>query len=144
MADFSSVRAELNVFPRDRGRLKRGQSVRVKAADGEQEAAGTIDFVSPVGSDGNQTLVVRVLLGNEDGRWTPGQFVEGLVTVSVTDVPVAIPRQALQTFRDWEVAFINVGDIYEFRPLELGRSDGEHVEVLDGLKSGDRYVTTNS
>ncbi len=144
VADFSSVRAELNVFPRDRGRLKRGQAVRVKAADGEQEAAGTIDFVSPVGAGGNQTLVVRVLLGNEDGRWTPGQFVEGLVTVSATDVPVAIPRQALQTFRDWEVAFINVGDTYEIRPLELGRSDGDHVEVLDGLKPGDRYVTTNS
>ncbi len=144
VADFSSVRAELNVFPRDRGRLKRGQAVRVKAADGAQEAAGTIDFVSPVGSGNNQTLKVRVLLDNRDGRWTPGQFVEGLVTVSATDVPVAIPRQALQTFRDWEVAFINVGDTYEIRPLELGRSDGEHVEVLDGLKPGDRYVTTNS
>ncbi len=144
VADFSSVRAELNAFPRDRGRVKPGQAVRVKAADGAQEAAGTIDFVSPVGAGGNQTLVVRVLLSNQDGRWTPGQFVEGLVTVSATDVPVAIPRQALQTFRDWEVAFINVGDTYEFRPLALGRSDGEHVEVLDGLKPGDRYVTTNS
>lgn len=144
VADFSSVRAELNVFPRDRGRLKRGQAVRFKAADGAQEAAGTIDFISPVGSGDNQRLVVRVLLGNQDGGWTPGQFVEGLVTVASTDVPVAIPRLALQTFRDFDVVFINVGDTYEFRPLELGRSDGEHVEVVDGLKPGDRYVTTNS
>jgi membrane fusion protein, heavy metal efflux system len=144
VADFSSVRAELNVFPRDRGRLQRGQSVRVKAADGAQEAAGTIDFVSPVGSGNNQTLEVRVVLENRDGQWTPGQFVEGLVTVSATDVPLAIPRQALQTFRDWDVAFINVGDTYEFRPLELGRSDGEQVEILGGLKPGDRYVTANS
>jgi cobalt-zinc-cadmium efflux system membrane fusion protein len=53
-------------------------------------------------------------------------------------------RSALQTFRDWEVAFVNVGDVYEFRPLELGRSDAERVEVLGGLQAGDRYVSTNS
>jgi cobalt-zinc-cadmium efflux system membrane fusion protein len=144
VADFSSVRAELNAFPRDRGRLRRGQTVRVKAPDSAQEAAGTIDFVAPVGSLGNQTLKVRVLLRNQDGQWTPGQFVEGLVTVAATELPLVIRRDALQTFRDWDVAFINVGDTYEIRPLELGRSDGEQVEILGGLKPGDRYVTTNS
>lgn len=144
VANFSSVRAELNAFPRDRGRLKPGQSVRIKAADGTQEAEGRVDFVSPVGTGNNQTLVVRVTLDNRDGQWTPGQFVEGLVTVSATDVPLAIPRDALQAFRDWDVAFINVGDTYEIRPLELGRSDGESVEVLAGLQPGDRYVSANS
>jgi cobalt-zinc-cadmium efflux system membrane fusion protein len=144
VADFGSVRAELNVFPRDRGRLKRGQAVRIKAADGEQEAEGTVDFVAPAGSGSNQTLLVRVLLDNKDGHWTPGQFVEGLVTVSGADAPLVIPRAALQTFRNWEVAFVKVGDVYEFRPLELGRADGEHVEVLGGLKAGDRYVSANS
>jgi cobalt-zinc-cadmium efflux system membrane fusion protein len=144
VANFSSVRAELNAFPRDRGRLKAGQVVRIKAADGAQEAEGLIGFVSPVGTGNNQTLVVRVALDNRDGQWTPGQFVEGLVTVSATDVPLAIPRDALQTFRDSEVAFVNVGDTYEIRPLELGRSDGENVEVLAGLQPGDRYVSANS
>ena len=32
---------------------------------------------------------------------------------------------ALQTFRDWDVVFIRIGDTYEVRPLELGRRDGE-------------------
>jgi cobalt-zinc-cadmium efflux system membrane fusion protein len=144
VADFSSVRAELNVFPRDRSRLKRGQPVRVKAADGAQEAISTVDFIAPAGSASNQALLVRVLLDNPDGRWIPGQFVEGLISISAIEAPLVIPRSALQTFRDWEVAFIKVGDVYEFRPLELGRTDGEYVEVLDGLQPGDTYVTVNS
>ncbi len=144
VADFSGVRAELSVFPRDRSRLKRGQPVRVKAADGALEATGSVDFIAPAGSAGNQALLVRVLLDNPDGRWTPGQFIEGLITVSAIEAPLVIPRSALQTFRDWEVAFVNVGDVYEFRPLELGRSDGERVEVLSGLQPGDRYVSVNS
>ena len=92
VADFSGVRAELNVFPRDRSRLKRGQPVRVKAADGAQEATGSVDFIAPAGSAGNQALLVRVLLDNPDGRWTPGQFVEGLITVSAIEAPLVIPR----------------------------------------------------
>lgn len=144
IADFSAVRAELNVFPRDRGRLRPGQSVRVKAADGAQEASGVIDFVSPLGTGTGQTVVVRVQLDNKDSAWTPGQFIEGSVTISATELPVVIRRDALQTFRDWDVAFVNVGDTYEFRPLELGRSDGERVEIISGLKAGDTYVTANS
>lgn len=144
VADFSSVRAELNVFPRDRGRLERGQPVKVTAADGPQTGAGRIDFVSPVGALGAQSLVVRVTLDNRDRRWTPGQFVEGLVSVSQNQVPLVLPVSALQTFRDWKVAFLNVDEDYEARPLDLGRNDGERVEVLSGLKPGDRVVTANS
>ena len=144
VADFSSVRAELNVFPRDRGRLQPGQTVTVTAADGPQAGTGQIDFVSPVGAIGGQSLVVRVTLENRDHRWTPGQFVEGLVTVSQNQVPLVVPVSALQTFRDWTVAFLNDGEVYEARPLELGRNDGEHVEVLAGLKPGERVVSANS
>ncbi|HAJ46936.1 MAG TPA: HlyD family secretion protein, partial [Alphaproteobacteria bacterium] len=33
---------------------------------------------------------------------------------------------------------------YEVRMLELGRSDGEFVEVLGGIDPGENYVTANS
>lgn len=144
VADFSSVRAELNVFPRDRGRLQRGQPVKVTAVDGPQSGAGQIDFVSPVGAMGAQSLVVRVTLDNRDRSWTPGQFVEGIVSVSQSQAPLWVPVSAVQTFRDWTVVFLNVGEDYEARPLELGRNDGERVEVLAGLKAGERFVSANS
>ncbi|MEZ5563159.1 MAG: efflux RND transporter periplasmic adaptor subunit [Gammaproteobacteria bacterium] len=144
VADFSSVRADLNAFPRDRSRLRRGQPVRVMAAAGGQEATASVDFIAPAGTGGNQSLLVRVQLDNADGQWTPGEFVEGLITVSAVEAPMVIPRSALQTFRDWEVVFVKVGDVYEFRPLELGRTDGERVEVLSGLQAGDTYVSGNS
>lgn len=144
VADFSSVRAELNVFPRDRARLRRGQAVKIAAADGPQTGAGQIDFVSPAGAAGAQGLGVRVTLDNRDRRWTPGQFVEGVVSVSRSQVPLVVPVSALQSFGDRTVAFLNVGEVYEARPLELGRNDGERVEVLAGLRPGDRFVSANS
>jgi cobalt-zinc-cadmium efflux system membrane fusion protein len=144
VADFSRVRADLNVFPRDRSRLRPGQLVLIKAADGTQSAEGRVVYVVPSGEAGNQALIAQVLLDNQQGRWTPGQFIEGRVTVAATDVPLVVPGAAVQTFRDWQVVFVNVGDDYEVRPLRLGRSDGELVEVLAGIEPGDRYVSANS
>ena len=89
-------------------------------------------------------MTARVVLDNGDGVWTPGQFVEARVTIAETPVALAVPQSALQQFRDFTVVFAQVDDTYEVRMLELGRRDGEWVEVLGGLAPGTRYVTQNS
>lgn len=71
-------------------------------------------------------------------------FVSVQLTTSRQNVPLAVRAEALQTFRDWNVVFIQVGDDYEVRPLELGRRDEQWVEVTAGLQPGQRYVTKNS
>jgi cobalt-zinc-cadmium efflux system membrane fusion protein len=55
-----------------------------------------------------------------------------------------VDNRALQSFRDWQVVFIQIGETYEIRPLELGRTDGQFTEVLSGLNAGDSYVVENS
>lgn len=143
IADLDRLRVELDVFARDRGSLRSGQPVRVEATDGEGRADGVVDYVSPVGTQ-QQTSSARVLLDNRDGRWTPGQFVNALVTIATREAAMVIPVSALQTFRDRNAAFLAVGDTYEARPLELGRNDGSFVEVIAGLRAGDRVVAENS
>ena len=86
----------------------------------------------------------RVVLPNPHGEWRPGLFVNVELTTEEMTVPVAVRAEALQTFRDWNVVFIQAGDRYEVRPLELGRRDDAFVEVLSGLAAGQRYVAKNS
>jgi len=59
-------------------------------------------------------------------------------------VPLRVPLSALQQIFGWEVVFVRVGDIFEARPLELGRRDAAHVEVLSGLAVGDQIVVEQS
>ena len=59
-------------------------------------------------------------------------------------VPVAVAAEAIQTYRDWQVVFAQYGDVFEVRPLELGRRDGQWVEVVKGLSAGERYAARNS
>jgi cobalt-zinc-cadmium efflux system membrane fusion protein len=143
IADFTRVVADFTVFPRDRGRLRPGQTVRV-TAEGGTPASGTIGYIAPSGDRNSQGVIARVTLDNAKGLWTPGQFVEGHVTVGETPLALAVPLSALQTFRDFTVVFAQVDDTYEVRMLQLGRRDGDNVEVLGGLEPGTRIVTQNS
>ncbi len=142
IADFSQVWGEFSVFARDRALLRPQQRVRVRNEAG-QGGEARIDYLSPT-ADTTQALQARVVLDNTAATWTPGQFVEAQVIVSEASVPVAVPLAAVQTLGSMEVVFAQVGDIFEARPLRLGRRDGEHVEVLQGLAAGTRYVVRNS
>jgi cobalt-zinc-cadmium efflux system membrane fusion protein len=145
IADFSSVWAEVSVFQRDRARLSVGQSVDVRAAEGELRGTGTIRLIAPSGdATGSPTVNARVVLDNTQGRWTPGQFIEAHVAVAKHASPLVVPLGALQRFRDWDVVFVNEGSTYQALPVKLGRRDGSHVEVLEGLLKGARVVTGNS
>lgn len=141
LANYERLWAELQVFPGRSNLIAPGQKVWLEA-DGRR-AESAIDSLVP-GESVQPFVIARVPIDNRDGRWSPGLLVEGKVTVDELDVPLAVDNRGLQPFRDWTVVFVNVGDAYEIRPLELGRSDGRFTEVLSGLKPGDRYVVENS
>lgn len=143
IVDTSSVWAELAVFPGDRERILLGSQVIVTPASGGAPLEGAISYLD-VFSAANQSVNARVVLDNSAGSLTPGTFVTAEVRVAEHQVPLAVRRSALQTFRDFTVVYAQVGDEYEVRMLELGRAAGDWVEVLGGLDPGTRYVTENS
>ena len=144
VADLSSVWIDIGVPANHVGAVRTGQNVTVHAPATNARTTGTVSYVGSVVGGTNRTARARVVLPNPQGTWQPGMFVNVLLTTSRQSAPLAVRAEALQTFRDWNVVFIQVGDDYEVRPLELGRRDEQWVEVLDGLEAGQRYVTKNS
>jgi len=143
VVDASSVWAELAVFPSDRARVRVGSTVEVAPATGGASVTGNISYLNPV-ANANQSITARVALENDDGRWTLGTFVTASIKVAEIEVPLAVKRSGLQSFRDFTVVYAHIGDQYEVRMLDLGRQDEEWIEVLGGLQPGTRYVTENS
>jgi cobalt-zinc-cadmium efflux system membrane fusion protein len=144
VSDLAQLRAELAVFPRDLARIRVGQDVRLTSVDGERTTRGTITRIAPAAGAANQALTVWASFDAGDGGWTPGLYVNAEVMVGGAQVPLAVKASGLQAFRDFTVVFARVGETYEVRMLDLGRSDGEYVEVLGGLKPGTEYVSENS
>ncbi|MCB1627697.1 MAG: efflux RND transporter periplasmic adaptor subunit [Xanthomonadales bacterium] len=144
LADLSTLWVDLHLFGADAGHIRAGLPVQItRLSDGVTQET-ELQRVLPVMATASQSTVARATLDNGDGQWRPGAAVRARVTVAEEAVALAVPLSALQRFRDWDVVFIRVGEDYEVRPLELGRRDGEAVEVLDGLRPGDQVVVEQS
>lgn len=143
IADLSQVWVELDVFGQNLNRVKEGQAVVVESLN-EKSVRGVISWISPLAAHASQSVSARIELPNENLQLRPGQFVRGRVTNSEHDVPLAVQRSALQTFREFDVVFAKYGETYEVRMLTLGKGDDQWVEVTEGLKPGVEYVTGNS
>ena len=143
LADLSDVWVNLTVYQKDLASIRVGQSVTVSVGGG-MVASGSIDYVSSVVDELTRTATARVVLENKDGQLRPGLFVTAELVEHESTVPVAVTAEAILSIRDWSVVFVSVGDTFEARPLELGRSDGHWIEVIDGLSPGEKYVAKNS
>jgi membrane fusion protein, heavy metal efflux system len=144
IADLTTVWADLDVYRRDFTRLKKGQRVLIDSDDGSPPVEATLAYLSPVGSVNTQTLLARAVLPNADGSWRPGLFVSAQVEVGEVEAKVAVRPTALQRVRDWDVVFIADKNVFEAQPIELGRRDGERVEVVSGLAPGMPYAAAGS
>lgn len=144
VTDLSTVWVELSLFPRDVAKVKVGQNVRIKSSDAGLQAEGKVVFVSPFGQAANQTLTARVLLDNKERRWAPSLYVSAEVTLTQTEVPLAIRSQAIQMLDGRSSVFVQGKDGFTPHEVKLGRRDSETVEILSGLNVGDTYVTANS
>ena len=143
IVDTSVVWADLAIFPGDRPRVGIGTNVTVTPATGGPTQAGTISNINVLAT-ANQAVTARVVLDNSDGSLLPGTYVTAEILVAEHEVPLAVRRSGLQSFRDFTVVYAQVGDEYEVRMLDLGRQAGEWAEVLGGLDPGTVYVTENS
>ncbi len=144
LADLSTVWVDVTVYAKDLNVVKTGQTVTVKSEALGLKTAGILTYLGPLVGEQTRTAQGRVVVPNTSGQWRPGLFVTIEIVQEEVSVPVAVPVDALQTYRDWSVVFVQYGDLFEVRPLELGRNDGQWVEVLHGLLPGERYVARNS
>lgn len=143
IANDTALLAELDVFPSTRSRIQVGNPVKLMVRGLRTPIEGVVQQVSPV-IQANQSTTVRVSLKGGAKSLAPGRFVTGEIQVASYKVPLAVKRRAIQTFRDFDVVYQQVGDVYEVRMLELGRESGDWVEVLGGIEAGARYVVENS
>ena len=144
VADLSALWVDLHIFGADAQHIGPGAAVTVTRLGDGRSAETTLERILPGTATASQSAVARASLRNDDGMWRPGAAVRARVTVAEKPVPVAVPLAALQTFRDWDVVFVRVGDTYEVRPVELGQRDAMQVEILSGIRPGDQVVVEQS
>ncbi|MGH7473712.1 MAG: efflux RND transporter periplasmic adaptor subunit, partial [Candidatus Methylomirabilales bacterium] len=89
-----------------------------------------------------RTVRVRLELGNPGLKLKPGMY--GNVTLRTeSDKALVVPKEAVLDTGLRQLVFLDRGQgVYEPYPVKLGRRSQDQVEVLEGLKEGDRVVTS--
>lgn len=143
ISDLSSVWVEMSMFPQDIEIIRQGMPVIISDLHDDHAVESTLEYLSPQ-MTGGHIARARATIANPEGDWRPGMHVMADIIIEKAEVPLAVKRSALQTFRDMPVVFGRFDNVFEVRMVELGRQDKEYVEVLGGLNPGTEYITNNS
>lgn len=144
ITNLESLLVEWQASRDDLRQLQIGQPVVIDLGNGLEPLNTRISYIAPLSSPLSQAIAVRAPIPNPNRRIIPGLVARGKVQIDKKRVDTAVKKSALQTFRDWTVVFLQEGNTYEIRPLELGREDAEWVEVLAGIEAGQNYVMEGS
>lgn len=145
IANTSQLLAVVNVPADKLNEINPDNKVTVKpqTQTGTEEALGRIKYISDVIDPKTRTAQVFIDISNQF-KWRSGQLITAQIFEKQTMKQMVVREDALQTFRDWDVVFIRVGNDFEARPLELGDKFNGYVEVKSGLKAGQVYAAGNS
>jgi HlyD family secretion protein len=150
IVDMHSLEIEVDVNESYIGRVTEGQPVTatLKAYPDWQIPAKVITTV-PTADRQKATVLVRIGFLQLDPRILPdmGVTVTFLREADKTSAPVAqamtlVPAIAVKKDGDKSYVFLVQQQTVERRAVTVGGSDGDRVEVLAGLKNGDRVVVS--
>ncbi len=153
LADFFTMWFQFDLYERDLAWVRVGQPVEVSvpSVPGKKFSAA-VSFIDPNLNDMTRTARVRVELQNplitvqgKAGRELLHKtYAEAVVSLDTPQV-LALPRSAVLHTGDRTVVYVDKGGgTYEQRRVKLGRAGDEHWEMLDGVREGERVVTTGN
>jgi membrane fusion protein (multidrug efflux system) len=105
---------------------------------------GKVMFINPAIDAASRSAKVIAEVANTDGALKGGAFVKGRIVVGQRSGVLQVRKEALLNWnldtRKAEVFVVN-GDKAQKRVIATGMGNGESVEVLSGVQTGDQVVT---
>ncbi len=148
IVDMRSLEIEVDVNESYIGRVRPNQSVTaVLDAYPDFQIPARVITTVPTADRQKATVLVRIGFAELDPRILPdmGVKVTFLREAGDTAVPAAqptalIPKNAVKQDGDQAVVFVVTGTTVERRAVSLGGTDGDRLEVVAGLRAGERVV----
>lgn len=124
--------------------LRVGAPVTIEvAAFPGQGFPGKIARISDVLNPQTRMIEVRCLVDNRSGRLKPEMYAVTRIAAGEKTQALVVPKAAIQDVGGQSVVFVaREGQSYQKKIVRLGREDGDQVEILEGLKAGEKVVST--
>ena len=143
IANLATLWLTVHAFERDAVRIAKGANARLtfSALPGEQ-FPGVVSLLGGQVAKESRTIPIRIDVRNQRGLLRPGMSASAAVPVGASASRVlTVPVAAVQRVRnEWCVFLPKDASTFEIRKIGRGRDLGDEVEVLSGLKTGEKIV----
>jgi RND family efflux transporter MFP subunit len=148
IADLSSLWLTVRVPETSAAAIRHGQTASVVVGGlPDRPVVGRVEYIAPLVAPGARTVDVRVQVPNRTGELRPGTSASARFDLpeakppSGSEMRVLVPRTAVQELNQQNVVFVPTEERhFKAQAVTLGYSYGNEVEVLSGIKAGDRIV----
>ncbi len=144
--DLSVFKIAMQINERDIGKVKLGQATAIEAAALPGMAfAGAIDRIAQMASPQRQwypqdnSFEVESTVSPHEPRIKPGMKCKVAILVEEVQDVLVLPRVALHE-RDGAFHCLRPTQPPAERPVRIGRSNDEFVEILEGVSAGDSVL----
>jgi cobalt-zinc-cadmium efflux system membrane fusion protein len=143
VADLSNVWVMIDISEKDLAKVRKRQSATVMVgAFPELKLKGRITYIADLVNESTRTVKARVEVSNPGRKLKPEMFATAELVLAADAPPVlAVPEDALQELDGKKVVFVAENEAeFAVRQVQAGRTAGGLVEILSGLKEGERYA----
>jgi len=121
-----------------------GQDVDLKVdAYQDRTFTGKVSRISPAVNTSTRAFPFEALVPNTDAVLKPGTFARVHIESGKVDSVLTVPYAALQYRYGVNRVFVVNGDKLAIRELSVGERVGDRIEVMSGVKAGERVAITD-
>ncbi|MGK5062532.1 efflux RND transporter periplasmic adaptor subunit [Janthinobacterium sp. LB3P112] len=141
VADLSTVWLSANVAEKDLAQVAVGQTARI-AVDAwpGKSFDGKVAYVGAVLDPETRTVKVRVAIDNRAGTFKPGMFAHAGFAGAPRRALLVPASAVLQSGPSTRVMVERSPLVFTPRTVEVGASHADQVEIVSGLRAGERIV----
>jgi Cu(I)/Ag(I) efflux system membrane fusion protein len=145
IADLSRVWVEIEVYENEFPNIKIGQRVEIQSQSFPGKPfSGRIAFIYPFLDPKTRTVKARVEMANPGMKLKPDMFVRASIKVALGKA-IVVPVTAVMDTGKRQVAWVETSPgMFEPRDLQLGQRTDDRVQVLSGLKPGDKVAVSGA
>jgi multidrug efflux pump subunit AcrA (membrane-fusion protein) len=149
--DLSNMRIELKLDEVDRGKLQLNQTVRVRIdAIPDRELVGQLDWISPIAQVqykgfglSEKTFPARATLKQLDPRLRPGMSSTAEIVIESEPERLLLPVRASFMHNGKPAVYVQKGDKFEIRQIEVGKRNDTDMVVVSGVNEGEVVALEN-
>jgi multidrug efflux pump subunit AcrA (membrane-fusion protein) len=150
--DLSEMRIELKLEEVDRGKISLGQRVRLRVdAVPDKEFLADLDWISPIAAlqfsrgfgMSEKSFPARATLKNLDPRLRPGMSATAEIIIESIPKALLLPVRASFTQGGKPAVYVQRGQEFLIRQIEVGKRNDTDMVVLKGLREGEMVAMEN-